>query len=228
MKKWLSTVLLFLLVIAYAIPTVAVPRLQTYIWRSNYISDGIPDQGTWTTTNDNFFVTTAAYWKEFEVTDLYNSSARPAYDHIDCFLRIGVPRGETGSIFINGISITSLTSAPPPTLATLALEVTEPGEIDYRYVRVGKLSNCYVGALHFDHGVIHEPGWGSMRSALFSVSGYSSVLFDATGLDMYGRAYINPRTHDARYCATPEPGTLSLLGLGLLGAVPLIRRKRTA
>jgi hypothetical protein len=224
MRIGLTTVILALLIVGFAIPSVAVPRLQTYIWRSNYISDGIPNQGTWTTSNDKFFVTTAAYWKEFEVNDLYNPSTRPAYNHIDCFLRVGVPRNESGSISINGISINSLASTPPP---TLALGVTEPDGIDYRYIRVGRLSNCYVGALHFDHGIIRDPGWGSMRSAFVSVSGYSSVLFDATGLDMYGRSYINPQTHDARYCATPEPGTLSLLGLGLFGAVPLIRRKRT-
>ena len=227
MKRRVTTAVICFLMVCYAIPSSAVPRLQTYIWRSDYISDGVPDQGTWTTSNDNFFVTTAAYWEEFEFGDMYDLYARPTYDHMDCFLRVGVPRNEAGSIYINGISINSLTSSPPPSIAMLSSGVSVPDGIDYRYIRVGRLSNCYIGALHFDHGVIHEPGWGAMRSAFVSVSGYSSVLFDATGIDMYGRAHINPQTHDARYCATPEPGTLSLLGLGLLGAVPLIRRKRT-
>ena len=228
MRKGLLTVLIASLIIGYAIPSVAVPRLQSYIWNASYLSDGIPDQGTWVTSHDNFFVTTAAYWKEFEVSDLYTYGARPAYDYMDCYLRIGVPRGETGSILINGIAVNSLASTPPPSLATLALGEAGLGDIDYRYVRFGRMSNCYVGAVHFDHGIIHQPGWGSMRSAFVSVSGYSSVLFDATGLDSFGRSYINPETHDARYYATPEPGTLSLLGLGLLGAVPLLRRKRSA
>ncbi|HER43607.1 MAG TPA: PEP-CTERM sorting domain-containing protein [Candidatus Eisenbacteria bacterium] len=225
MRNVSFAVIVALVIVCCTIPAATAPRLQTYIWQSSYLSDGIPDQGAWTTSRDNFFVTTAAYWQEFEIDD--NHIARPAYDQIDCFLRIGVPRGETGSILINGISINSLMSSPPPTLATLSLGETAPDGFDYRYIRVGKLSNSYVGALHFDHGRIHEPGWGSMRSVLVDVSGYSSVLFGAAGLDRFGRAHINPGTHDARYCATPEPGTLSLLGLGLLGAVPFIRRAKS-
>ena len=104
MKKGFLATLIVFIIISSAITSHAVPRLQSYIWRSSYVSDGIPGQGTWVTSNDNFFLTTAAYWKEFEIRDIYDPSSRPAYDYMDCYLRIGVPKGETGSIMINGIA----------------------------------------------------------------------------------------------------------------------------
>lgn len=227
MKKISLIALSVFLILCYAATSFAAPRLQTYIWRSSYQSDALPGEGTWVTSNDNFLVTTAAYWQKFEIGDSYIS--RPVTDHMDCYLRIGVPRGETGSIFINGVSINLQASAPPPALSTLSLEDIDPGAVDYHYIRVGKMSNNYVDALHFDHGVIHEPGWGSMRVTHVSVSGYSSVHFDAAGFDTHGISYMSPGSYDSRYntsySAAPEPGTLSLLGAGLLVAAPFIRRR---
>jgi hypothetical protein len=223
MKRSLSIVSVIFIIIAFSIPSMAVPRLQTYIWWSNYVDDGIPDQGTWTTYRNNFVLTTAAYWKEFEINDLWDGT-RPSYDAMDTYLRIGIPKGETGSIFINGMEVSTLTTPPPPPLVPLS--VPDQDGLDYSYVRIGSMDNRCIGALHFDHGMIHDLGWGSMASALVNVRGFSTVKFDAQGIDGRGNTFANPLSHDASFVATPEPGTLSLLGLGLLGAVPLLKRRK--
>ena len=63
----------------------------------------------------------------------------------------------------------------------------------------------------------------------------SYTHFDAAGNDMAGNVYTNPYSHDSSYGSddddgnpVPEPGTLSLLGMGLLGLIPVIRRKKNS
>jgi hypothetical protein len=227
MKKGFLAFVMGLAILAVADPSLAVPRLQSYIWWSDYVADGLSTEGSWVTNNRTFLLTTAAYWKEFEFSDLYMRGARPAYDYMDCYLRVGVPMGESGDIFINGMRISALATAPPTALVPLML-AEETSGLSYRYVRLGSMTNTWVGALHFDHGIIHEPGWGSMFTAAVSVSGYSNVQFDAAGLDALKMPYMNPNSHSANFAATPEPGTLSLLGIGLLGAIPFLRKMRKA
>jgi hypothetical protein len=226
MKRKLPIIALTFLIVAYPICSKAVPRLQTYILWSDYIDGGAADQGTWVTHRNHFVLTTAAYWMEHESSDMC-TGILPGYDTMDTYLRIGIPKGENGSIFINGMEVGTLTTAPPSPLMSLSVpDLGVPDGLDYSYVRIGRMDNRYVGALHFDHGMIHDWGWGSMAFATVSVRGYSTVKFDAQAIDMHGHTFANPLDHDASFVATPEPGTLSLFGLGLLGAVPLLKRRK--
>jgi hypothetical protein len=58
------------------------------------------------------------------------------------------------------------------------------------------------------------------------VEGFDWVNFGAVGINSKGQRFTNMSHYDSNYFTTPEPGTLSLLGLGLLGIAPFIKRKK--
>jgi hypothetical protein len=88
------------------------------------------------------------------------------------------------------------------------------------------VDNNQVNAYHYGYGYIGKPGWGDEILLDVVVRGFDWAHFDAIGVDACGRTFTNSPCHDSSYHATPEPSTLSLLGLGLLGIAPLLRRRR--
>ena len=97
MKKLFTCLVTLSLVVLIAGSAVAVPRLQTYIVGSEYTTTA-EDAGSWMTNNSSFDLKVAGYWAAA-------SERRPYYDFMGVGLLIGVPRDETGSVFINGMEI---------------------------------------------------------------------------------------------------------------------------
>jgi hypothetical protein len=101
----------------------------------------------------------------------------------------------------------------------------------FAFKGIGRIDNNRRNAHEYSCNGIGNPGWGDEILLNVVVSGYSWTHFDAVGVDSKGNTFTNPYSHDASYYrdhnhATPEPGTLSLLGLGLLGMIPVLRRKK--
>ena len=236
MKRSIFMSLTVLTVLAVAMPVTAVPRLQTYIVDSQYsiYTSGL-DFGTWVSNSSNFDLKVVGYWGDAAssisgVTDRSMFTA-PAYDYMDCYLAMSVPKGQMGQIFVNGVEISAFEkwfdAIPTGTNPSLTVPLLSPSlSAQYSFLDIGRIGNSQVNALHYGFGQISSPGWGDEITLDVTVRGFDWANFDAIGVDANGYTWTNSPFHDSSYHATPEPSTLSLLGLGLLGIVPLLRRKK--
>lgn len=226
------------IVAAGSVPAPAAPRLQTYIVDSNYhFAYNGQDYGTWISNSSQFDLKVVGYWaSETGGSPGYLDRqflGQPAYDYMDCYLAMRVPTGQAGTIYINGVEITSFTNwwnaVPSGASPSWLLPLTGPAPLwgsRYNFTGIGRIDNDQVNAWHYGHGAIGSPGWGDEILLNVVVRGFEWSHFDAIGIDARGNTWTNSQWHDSSYYAAPEPSTLGLLGIGLLGVVPLLRRKK--
>jgi hypothetical protein len=223
MKRLLIIGLTAIIVAGFLGSASAVPRLQTYITGSTYYNNySSMDSYSWISNTNSFDLKVVGHWGSA-------NRRMPRYDYMDCFLAMSVPEQQSGTIWINGVEITSFTgfqSALPSNLSSSGGLSTPPGSQGvYNFANVGRIDNDQIGAYHYDHGLIHEPGWGDEILLNVVVKGFKWAHFDVVGVDSRGRVHTGTPGYDSTYM-TPEPGTLSLLGIGLLGLVPVLRKKK--
>jgi hypothetical protein len=237
MKKLTTLVVTSILLAVMAGSACAVPRLQTYIVGSTYNNFYRQEFNSWITNNNNFDVKVVGYWQSAgggSTPALGCSQQGLSYDFMNTYLMVSTPVGQSGTVWINGVEMTGLgrywSALPAGVNPNLSLRYHMPAAVGrFGFQSVGRIDNDQVNAYEYSHNGIGNPGWGDEKLLSVVVSGYSWAHFDAVGVDSHGRTYTNPYWSDASYygsCATPEPGTLSLLGLGLLGMIPILRRKR--
>jgi len=213
----------------------AVPRLQTYIVGSAYHDFYRQEFQSWVTNSADFDIKVVGYWHPADELPMSGYKAmRSGPDYMDCFLLVSTPQGQAGRIYINGIEMTSFgdysSNIPDGVNPRPSLRCHMPvlGS-SVAFQEIGRIDNSAANAYQYSSSGLCNPGWGDEILLNIVVQGYSWAHFDAAGIDAHGRTYTSPYSSDASYynnCATPEPGTLSLLGLGLLGIIPILRRKR--
>ena len=216
----------------------AVPRLQTYIVGSEYRNFYGLESESWITNSSSFDLKVVGYWNQGGQTSTYgHKSSRSSFDYMDCFLMVSIPHAQAGTIWINGVEMTGFgrygDNVPDGARPKPSLRYHMPNGIagGFAFKGIGRIDNSRRNAHEYSCEGIGNPGWGDEILLSVVVSGYSWTHFDAMGIDSNGNTFTNPYSHDASYYrnhnhAIPEPGTLSLLGLGLLGMIPVLRRKK--
>jgi hypothetical protein len=238
MKKITTLAVMSIFLLMMAGNALAVPRLQTYIVGSTYERFYQQESNSWITHSNNFDLKVVGYWNSANgggSSSLlgHTRSCRP-YDYMNTFLMVSTPIGQSGRIYIGGVEMTGFDgywSALPNELdPNPSLRRHMPAAAGrFNFASIGRIDNDQINAYDYSSGAMSNPGWGDEILLDIVVSGYGWAHFDAVGVDSHGRTYTNPYSHDASYYgskAIPEPGTLSLLGLGLLGMIPIMRRKR--
>jgi hypothetical protein len=240
MKRVTSVAVAVLLLMVMVGAASAVPRLQTYIVGSQYQNFYRQEFQSWITNNSSFDLKVVGSWNyggQNPTSTLGGRCSRSNFDYMDCFLMVSIPHAQSGTIWINGVEMTGFgkysNTLPADARPRPSLRYHAPNGIagGFAFKDIGRIDNTMRNAYEYSCNRIGNPGWGDEKLLEVVVSGYSWVHFDAMGVDSRGNTFTNPYSHDASYYrdnnhAIPEPGTLSLLGLGLIGMIPVLRRKK--
>lgn len=228
MKMRLVSGLMVAFLLVFTSSVCAVPRIQTYIRDATYMTVMGMEEDSWVISEASFELKVVGFWHPALITypEMFAPPAMP-YDYMDCYIMISVPEDEVGSVWINGLEITSFNNQIPVGInAEPSLYNHSPvGYADFAFNEIGTVDNTQINAFNYGFDSMGEVGFGNEISMDVRVEGFTWTHFDAVGIDAMGNTYVNPYSHESTYIV-PEPGTLSLLGLGLLGLIPILRRKR--
>jgi hypothetical protein len=238
MRKDTLALLTALLLLVPFHSVLSAPRPHNNIVGSNYYRSHEIARMSLMKPNRYIYLKNNGYWKQVVWRRQNHGSSSPGDRVFDCrpecmdrHIIFSVPLSQTERLWINGMEITPLTHhacrAPeddnpsrqlPLSHKTMLTKcnASEPGRID----------NNRMNVVHCHHVWIFRPGWGDENLLHAMVGYFNRPYVDAENVNSYEYIFATDTDQDLSFHATPEPGTLSLLGIGLLGMIPFLRTRR--
>ena len=199
-----------------------MPNLQVYIPDVPYVGVGSDElvRESWVSPSSNF--------------ELWVIAAN--YDIYDAYLPMAVPEDESGSISLTPFGSISFVIYTTSNASDFSIGVPSSGlkPLAPHGIYPTLYAEHFIGNIYIGPETVYDMlDGGSANGKIVkfdvSISGFSKVHFDAYGYYLKnnpGPQFTKaPFSHDAT--STPEPATMSLLGMGLLGFLGFRKKLRS-
>lgn len=240
-NKYIILLGAILVLSAFVTPASAVPTMQLYMPDATYynVSPWFPNSGeSWITTSNPFDLlvvgATSPSWVQYiDNVKLHIALLQDQYSSSLTTPLMTIKDNDPNINFEKTLYASDFSFGKPPGISKHGVYKTY-----YASVSLPNLMALSAGEAVYDYNADFDPAHpelsgsdtGDIQRYIITYDPrFSFIHFDATGVahnnGSKSKNVFAPYSHDADVAPVPEPASLSLLGLGLLGMAKRIKRK---